>query len=147
MALLFWSQAFPVTSVEPSLVQDALEGGEGTPSPMLSVTGLSLKELELHITKTNKHLPAVSQLFVSFNNGPKAFVVTGPSKCLFGLVTSFRKVKAPSGLDQSKVPFSQRKPVFSVRFLVVGVPHHSQCHGKAYQGRFGRRGTLGCRGP
>jgi len=118
-------QAFPVTSVEPSLVQDALEGGEGTPSPMLSVTGLSLKELEPHITKTNKHLPAVSQIFVSLHNGPRAFVVTGPSKSLFGLVTSLRKVKAPSGLDQSKVPFSQRKPVFSVRFLVVGVPYHS----------------------
>jgi fatty acid synthase subunit beta len=36
-----------------------------------------------------------------------------------------RKVRAPSGLDQSKTPFSQRKPVFSVRFLVVGVPYHS----------------------
>ena len=119
-------QAFPITSVEPSIVQDALEGGEGTPSPMLSITGLSLKELEPHIAKTNKHLPSISQLFVSLNNGPKAFVVTGPSKALFGLVTSLRKVKAPSGLDQSKVPFSQRKPVFSIRFLVVGVPYHSK---------------------
>lgn len=117
--------AFPVTSVEPSIVQDATEGGEGTPSPMLSVTGLGLKELQPHITKTNKHLPENSQLFVSLHNGPKAFVVTGPPKALFGLVTSLRKVKAPSGLDQSKTPFSQRKPVFSIRFLVVGVPYHS----------------------
>ena len=93
---------------------------------MLSITGLSLKELEPHIAKTNKHLPSISQLFVSLNNGPKAFVITGPSKALFGLVTSLRKVKAPSGLDQSKVPFSQRKPVFSIRFLVVGVPYHSK---------------------
>ena len=69
---------------------------------------------------------APSQLFVSLNNGPKAFVVTGPSKALFGLVTSLRKVKAPSSLDQSKVPFSQRKPVFSIRFVVVGVPYHSK---------------------
>jgi fatty acid synthase subunit alpha len=30
-------QAFPVTSVEPSIIQDAIVGGEGTPSPMLSV--------------------------------------------------------------------------------------------------------------
>ncbi|PPQ94469.1 hypothetical protein CVT25_001102 [Psilocybe cyanescens] len=119
-------QAFPVTSLESDIVQDSIEGGEGTPSPMLSVTGLSLKELELHIAKTNKHLPANSQLFVSLHNGPKAFVVTGPSKALFGLVTSLRKVKASTGLDQSKVPFSQRKPVFSIRFLVVGVPYHSE---------------------
>jgi fatty acid synthase subunit alpha, fungi type len=129
--LLFYSglrgqQAFPVTSVEPSIVQDAISGGEGTPSPMLSVAGLTLKELRLHVSKTNQHLPANSQLHVSLHNGPKAFVVTGPSKALFGLVTSLRKVKAQSGLDQSKTPFSQRKPVFSIRFLLVGVPYHSE---------------------
>ncbi|TFK27788.1 fatty acid synthetase alpha subunit [Coprinopsis marcescibilis] len=118
-------EAFPVTAVEPSIVQDSIEGGEGSPTPMLSVTGLSLKELEPHITQTNKHLPEKSRLFVSLNNGPKAFVVTGPPKSLFGLVTALRKVKAPAGTDQSKVPFSQRKPVFSTRFLVVGVPYHS----------------------
>ncbi|EAU85370.1 fatty acid synthetase alpha subunit [Coprinopsis cinerea okayama7 len=118
-------QAFPVTAIEPSIVQDAIEGGEGTPSPMLSVTGLGLKDLQPHIEQTNKHLPDNSKLFVSLHNGPKAFIITGPPKSLFGLVTSLRKIKAPSGADQSKIPFSQRKPVFSTRFLVVGVPYHS----------------------
>jgi len=116
-------QAFPVTSDEPYIMQGALEGGEGTPSPMLSITGLSLKELEPHIAKTNKHLPSISQLFVSLNNRPEAFVVTGPSKALFGLVTA---PEENQGLAQSKVPFSQRKPFFSIRFLVVGVPYHSE---------------------
>ena len=73
-------QAFPVTSVEPSIVQDAIAGGEGTPSPMLSVAGLTLKELRPHVSKTNQHLPANSQLHVSLHNGPKAFVITGPPK-------------------------------------------------------------------
>ncbi|OBZ72637.1 Fatty acid synthase subunit beta [Grifola frondosa] len=84
-------QAFPVLALEPSMVQDAIEGGEGAPSPMLSVTGLPLKDLEGHIQKTNKHLPENSQLQVSLHNGPKAFVVTGPARALFGLVTSLRK--------------------------------------------------------
>ena len=119
-------QAFPVTSVEPSIVQDAIAGGEGTPSPMLSIAGLTLNELLPHISKTNEHLPATSQLHVSLHNGPKTFVVTGPPKGLFGLVTSLRKVRAQNGLDQSKTPFSQRKPVFSIRFLLVGVPYHSE---------------------
>lgn len=118
-------QAFPITALKPSIVQDSIQGGEGTPSPMLSITGLALKDLEMHITDTNKHLPDTSQLHVSLHNGSKAFVVTGSPKALFGLVTSLRKVKASSGLDQSKIPFSQRKPVFSIRFLVVGVPYHS----------------------
>ena len=112
-------QAFPVTSIEPSIVQDALEGGKGTPNPMLSITGLSLKELKPHIAKTNKHLPSISQLFVSLNNGPKVFVITGPSKALFRLITSLRKIKAPNGLNQSKVPFSQRKPVFPSGFWLL----------------------------
>ena len=62
------------------------------------------------------------------HNGPKTFIVTVPPKALFGLVTSLRKVRAQSGLqvDQSKTPFSQRKPIFSVRFLLVGAPYHSK---------------------
>ncbi|KAJ6628615.1 hypothetical protein B0H10DRAFT_1750735, partial [Mycena sp. CBHHK59/15] len=118
-------QAFPVVALEPSIVDDSIEGGEGAPSPMLSVTGLKLAELEGHIKKTNTHLPENSKLNVSLHNGPRAFVVTGPARSLYGLVASLRKVRAASGLDQSKTPFSQRKPVFSVRFLVVGVPYHS----------------------
>ncbi|EPS98651.1 hypothetical protein FOMPIDRAFT_1051297 [Fomitopsis schrenkii] len=38
---------------------------------------------------------------------------------------SLSRVRAPSGLDQSKTPFSQCKLVFSARFLGVGVPYHS----------------------
>lgn len=119
-------EAFPVLALEPSIVNDAIEGGEGAPSPMLSVSGLPFKDLQTHIDKTNKHLPANSQLYVSLHNGPKTFVITGPAKALYGLVTSLRKVRAPPGLDQSKTPFSQRKPVFSSRFLVVNVPYHSE---------------------
>ncbi|KAF7965824.1 hypothetical protein HWV62_41719, partial [Athelia sp. TMB] len=118
-------EAFPLTSLEPTVVNDSVEGGEGTPSPMLAVTGLALKDLEPHIKKTNSHLSANSQLHVSLNNGPRAFVITGPARSLYGLVTHLRKHRAASGLDQSKIQFSQRKPVFSVRFLVVNVPYHS----------------------
>ncbi|KAK7057294.1 acyl transferase/acyl hydrolase/lysophospholipase [Favolaschia claudopus] len=118
-------QAFPVVALEPGIVADSIEGGEGMPTPMLSITGLKLTEVEAHIKKTNAHLAENAKLSVSLHNGPRAFVVTGPALSLYGLVTHLRKVRAPSGLDQSKTPFSQRKPVFSVRFLVVGVPYHS----------------------
>ena len=117
--------AFPVVSLEPSIVSDSVEGGEGVPSPMLTVVGLNLKDLERHVTATNKHLADNSKLCISLHNSNRAFVVTGPSRALRGLVTALRKVRAPSGLDQSKVPFSKRKPVCHVRFLPVGVPFHS----------------------
>ena len=118
-------EAFPVLALEPSIVQDAIEGGEGQPSPMLSINGLALSALRPHIDATNKHLPPNSQLAVSLYNGPRNFVVTGPPRALYGLVTNLRKVRAPSGQDQSKVPYSQRKPSFGVRFLVVNAPYHS----------------------
>ncbi|TFK75163.1 fatty acid synthase [Pluteus cervinus] len=118
-------QAFPVVSLEPGIVQDCIEGGEGSPTPMLSITGLLLKDLEPHLKTTNSFLPSNSKLHISLHNGPRAFVVTGPSRALYGLVINLRKVRAPSGTDQSKIPFSQRKPVFSIRFLNVGVPYHS----------------------
>jgi fatty acid synthase subunit alpha, fungi type len=40
-----------VTSLEPSIVQDAIDNGEGQPSLMLSITGLPFKDLELHVKK------------------------------------------------------------------------------------------------
>jgi fatty acid synthase subunit alpha len=58
---------------------------------MLSVAGLTLKELQVcHVSKTNQHLPANSQLHVSLCNELMTSVVTGPPKALFefGLVTS-----------------------------------------------------------
>ncbi|KAF8206176.1 fatty acid synthase [Mycena galopus ATCC 62051] len=112
----FSSPGFVGSRRSPSSHSNPLSG-EGTPTPMLSVTGLKLSELEVHITKTNTHLAENSQLSVSLHNGPRAFVVTGPARSLYGLVTHCAKF--------SKTPFSQRKPVFSVRFLVVGVPYHS----------------------
>lgn len=130
LAWLFYSglrgqEAFPVLAIDPALVKDSVEGGEGVPSPMLGVTGLALDILEKHISGTNKYLPSNARMAISLYNGPRAFVVTGPARSLYGLVTSLRKIRAPSGLEQSKIPFSQRKAVFSVRFLTVGVPYHS----------------------
>ena len=130
LKLLFYiglrgQETFPVLSIEPTIIDDAVENGEGIPTPMLSVTGLTLKTLESHVAKTNAHLPDNSKLHVSLHNGPRNLVVTGPSRALYGLATALRKVKAPAGLDQSKTPFSKRKAVFATRFLVVGVPYHS----------------------
>ncbi|KAG8213088.1 hypothetical protein J3R82DRAFT_11484 [Butyriboletus roseoflavus] len=118
-------EAFPVLALEPGIVQDAIDGGEGQPSPMLSINGLALSALRPHIEATNKHLPSNSQLAVSLYNGSRNFVVTGPPRALYGLVTNLRKVRAPSGQDQSKIPYSQRKSTFGVRFLVVNAPYHS----------------------
>lgn len=130
LKLLFYiglrgQHAFPVLAIEPSIVADAIENGESTPSPMLGVNGLQLKDLETQLKKTNAFLPSNSQLYVSLHNGPRNYVVTGPAKALYGLACALRTVKAPAGLDQSKVPFSKRKMVFTTRFMPINVPYHS----------------------
>ncbi|WRT68297.1 uncharacterized protein IL334_005273 [Kwoniella shivajii] len=118
-------EAFPLLSLEPQIVADSVANNEGVPTPMLTIGGLSLKPLEGHIKKVNAHLPSNSQIGISLYNGPTSFVATGPAKALYGLATALRKVMAPAGLDQSKIPFSKRKAVFTTRFLPVNVPYHS----------------------
>jgi len=77
-------------------------------------------------SKTNKYLPDNSQISVSLHNSPRHFIDTGPPRALYGLVANLRKIRTSNGIDQSKVEFSKRKPVFNMRSLVVGVPFHSQ---------------------
>ncbi|KAN0107491.1 hypothetical protein V8E52_010086 [Russula decolorans] len=101
-------QLFPVLALEPSVVQDSIDGGEGQPTPMLSVNGLLLKDLQPHISKTNKYLPDNSQISVSLHNGPRNFIVTGPPHALYGLIANLRKIRAPNSSDQSKVEFSNQ---------------------------------------
>ncbi len=117
--------AFPLLSLEPHIVADAVENNEGVPSPMLAVNGLTAKAVEGHLKKVNAHLPANSQLGISLYNGSTMHIVTGPAKALYGLATALRKVMAPPGLDQSKTPYSKRKAVFNMRFLPINVPYHS----------------------
>jgi len=93
---------------------------------MLSVNGFTPQRLQPHISKTNTYLPDNSHVSISFHNGPRNFIVTGPPRALYWLVANLRKIRASNGSDQSKVEFSKRKPVFRMRFLVVGVPFHSQ---------------------
>ncbi|POV99570.1 hypothetical protein PSHT_13435 [Puccinia striiformis] len=124
------SKAFPQTSLPPKLTSITAEN-EGVPTPMLAVTGLSLDHLQKSIDSISDHLAEdhpdqqLPDAQVSLFNGSKAFVVTGHPKTLVGLVSALRKSKAEPGLDQSKIPFSRRLPVFSMRFLPIGVPYHS----------------------
>ena len=118
-------EAFPLLALEPRIAQDAIEGGEGHPTPMLAVSGLARSTLDSHIAKTNEHLPENAKLYIGLHNGAKNAVVVGPARSLYGLVTALRKIRAPAGADQSKIPYSQRKNVFAMRFLLVNVPYHS----------------------
>ena len=135
---LFWigsrsQQGYPRTSLAPSILQDSIENGEGSPTPMLSVRDLSRAKLQEHIDTTNHHLPEDRHIAISLINSARNFVVTGPPISLYGLNLQLRKVKAPTGLDQTRVPFTERKVRFVNRFLPITSPFHSIYLKQAYK--------------
>lgn len=137
LTMLFWiglrsQQAYPRTSIAPSVLQDSIENGEGAPTPMLSIRDLSRAAVQEHIDATNQHLPEDRHISISLVNSARNFVVTGPPISLYGLNLRLRKVKAPTGLDQNRVPFTQRKVRFVNRFLPITTPFHSQYLTSAY---------------
>lgn len=125
--------AYPRTTLPPTMLQDSLENGEGRPSPMLSVRDLSQEQVEEFITQTNKHLPEDKHIAISLVNGPRNLVVSGPPESLYGLNLTLRNNKAAAGLDQSRIPFSQRKLKFSNRFLPIFAPFHSYLLNDSHQ--------------
>lgn len=138
ITILFWigcrsQQAYPRTSLAPSVLQDSLENGEGTPTPMLSVRDLSRAALQEHVDATNHHLPEDRHIAISLFNSARNFVVTGPPISLYGLNVRLRKVKAPTGLDQTRIPFTDRKVRFVNRFLPITAPFHSLYLGDAHK--------------
>ncbi|KAJ2906352.1 putative fatty acid synthase beta subunit dehydratase protein [Zalerion maritima] len=131
LTILFWigarsQQVFPRTSMTPSMLQDSIENGEGTPTPMLSIRDLPQAEVQKHIDATNQYLPQDRHIAISLINSPRNMVVTGPPMSLYGLNQQLRKVKAPTGLDQNRVPYTQRKVRFVNRFLPITAPFHSK---------------------
>ena len=130
ITMLFWigarsQQAYPRTSLAPSTLQDSIENGEGTPTPMLSIRDFPRKAIQEHIDATNHHLPKDRHIAISLVNSARNFVVTGPPISLYGLNLRLRKIKAPTGLDQTRVPHTQRKIRFVNRFLPITAPFHS----------------------
>ena len=138
LTILFWvgsrsQQAYPRTSLAPSILQDSIDNGEGKPTPMLSVRDLPRSALQEHIDTTNHHLPRDRHIAISLSNSARSFVVTGPPISLYGLNLRLRKAKAPTGLDQTRIPFTERKSRFVNRFLPITSPFHSTYLTEAYK--------------
>jgi fatty acid synthase subunit beta len=117
--------AFPPTSVSPRISHDSEENGEGTPSPMMNVSGqLPLKALQGHVQETNHHLPQDKQIHIALVNGAKSTVIAGPPQSLYGLALRLRKIRANND-DESRVPYHKRGVRFIARFLPITAPFHS----------------------
>lgn len=126
------NQVYPNTALPPSILKDSIENSEGQPYPMLSVRDLSKEQVQKFIDQTNAHLPKEKHIAISLVNGARNLVISGPPQSLYGLNLQLRNAKAASGLDQARVPFSERKLRFSNRFLPITSPFHSHLLADAY---------------
>ncbi|RYP69141.1 hypothetical protein DL771_006235 [Monosporascus sp. 5C6A] len=128
--LLFWlgyesHTAAPQSLVPLSAAQDSIEKGYGVPSHMLAVRGLGQAQLEKILAACNRHLPAGERLCIALINGPLSHVVAGAPLSLRGLTLRLDEIRAKDGQDQSRVPYSKRKPAIVCQFLPISAPFHS----------------------
>ncbi|KAK0628747.1 acyl transferase domain-containing protein [Bombardia bombarda] len=129
--LLFWmgyrsQTAAPQLPISPAMVSDSVENGDGVPSHMLLVRGMHRQQLEDTMARvSNRHLPEQEHIHLALINNSRNHVVAGPPRSLRGLVLGLRGVRAVDGLDQSRVPYSKRKPTISTQFLPINAPFHS----------------------
>lgn len=105
---------------------DAVANGEGSScTPMLHIVGCPQRVLDRSIDTLNRQLESNSQISIGIINAPLDVVVTGPTLSLCVLATNLRKTKAATGLNQTRIAVSKRKPDFSLHFLSSCTPLHS----------------------
>ncbi|RFU28596.1 hypothetical protein B7463_g7748, partial [Scytalidium lignicola] len=122
LTIIFWlgvrsQESYPVTSLVPYLVEESIENGEGIPTPMLRVRGLSYSELREHVDAINSQLSEQDFLDISTKYGVYDHVVSGSPTTLYGLNLQLRTIKA-------KGPWQSRPAI--LKFLPCTVPLNSR---------------------
>ncbi|RAL06934.1 putative fatty acid synthase beta subunit [Aspergillus homomorphus CBS 101889] len=128
LQVLFWigcrsQQCYPPSSIPPALVDQSERL-----SPMLSIKGASREQLLQHLAEHNKYLPASQQAALALLNGRQQFVVAGDPLSLYAFANKVRTASNNSGgapANNARVPFRQRTPLITARFLPISVPFHT----------------------
>ena len=127
---LFWigyecQQAAPRSSLSAAAVTDSLRNGEGHPASLLSVRGLTQAQVEAVIATSNESIAEADRAYLALANSGDNFVIAGPTNTLCGINLHLRGIRAADDIDQSRIPFSRRKPVVLHQFLPVNAPFHT----------------------
>ncbi|KAF7712525.1 Uncharacterized protein PECH_003064 [Penicillium ucsense] len=116
---------FDPAPVDGGVLQDCEAHGEGVPSCMLRVNGISLDILTKVVDKVNHHLLPCDQAEVALINGPRNCVLGGPPTTLYAVSRCLRRMTTSPGVSQARVRYSQRKPEITIGFLPISVPFHT----------------------
>lgn len=129
ITILFWigsrsQQVFSQNSLPGDKAAKLEADGFGKPTPMLSISNITRRHLDVSITRLNQSLPTVNHAHISLVNSASNFVVSGHERTLAALIQLLKSGAAKEGASQARVPFSSRKPSPSMRFLPVTIPCH-----------------------
>ncbi|KAJ2052530.1 fatty acid synthase alpha subunit Lsd1 [Coemansia sp. S16] len=98
----------------------------GTESrPMVSVQGITKPVLEKLITKFNSRQPSPAEhAFLAVANTVDKFTVASEISSAAKFVELLRSESADQDKDQSRIPYSLRKPVITSQYTTISVPYH-----------------------
>jgi len=131
LCLSFWvgleaHHAAPPSTVPSAAVADCIDHGEGSPSAMLSISGLDKHHAAQLVEASNKSYGGGSKMVhLALINSRDRFILAGPPSSLRSLCVRLRQIQAPDTLDQTRVLSHKRKPAIDVQFLPISAPYHS----------------------
>ncbi|KAK7990686.1 fatty acid synthase subunit beta [Apiospora arundinis] len=129
VTILFWigarsQQVWRQPGIAEDIATRLEDEGHGKASPMVSISNLEQRQLDSHLSRLNKTLPAANRAHIALVNSSSNFVVSGPERTLAALISSLKAASAKDAQSQARVPFSQRKPSPTIRFLPITIPCH-----------------------
>jgi len=122
-------QIFAITPLSPETLQEIADNGDENDMPtcMLSINGLPEATVRQTVNEINKFIEEPDRkVTISLINGLRMIVVTGAPESLQNLKMTLKKIQAGPNEDQSRIPFSKRKQVFTMKFLSVTIPAHNE---------------------
>jgi fatty acid synthase subunit beta, fungi type len=128
--LLFWTgyeshNAAPRVALTSAAVEESKSHGEGQPSSMLFVSGLSSPEIVPLLAKCNEGLPADRNIYPALSNAKYSHTIAGAASSLLRFTKLVREIGVGRDVDQSRLPFDKRKPVVETQFLPISAPFHT----------------------
>ncbi|KAJ2667640.1 fatty acid synthase alpha subunit Lsd1, partial [Coemansia sp. RSA 1085] len=100
---------------------------DDVPRPMVYVRGLDRKALESILSEFNSNqLSEAEHVHLAVANSYDQFVVAGTVLSTVKLVGLLRSRSADPALDQSKLPFTLRRPVIAASYVDITVPYHCE---------------------
>ncbi|KAJ2052477.1 fatty acid synthase alpha subunit Lsd1, partial [Coemansia sp. S16] len=125
LAAAISQRKYPCSRLPVPPAQLAHQVADHDPRPTVSIQGLTKPALEELIVEFNSRQPLPAKhAFLAVTNTVDRFIVAGHINSAVGFVKFLRSESADPDKDQSRIPYSLRKPVISAQYTAITVPFH-----------------------